>query len=508
MNFALIGDDSEILPLVSAIAGRPTNRLECAALVGELASDLRSIAPAIRLLPRWDAILTAGQIDAVLVCGSDDAILEAARQLAAAGNPLMILPRSAQGSTWIYELSLIRDEGNAWIVPIFVDRALPGFERIRAAIDAGALGRPLYFRIDREMQTAADTGHPGLSKVALEDALLHDADLLRSLGGDYSRVTAGLSGAVDDRVAAAAITLSGEGLPEATWMVRGTTSPSRFNLVIAGERGEIAVTAASDPPAWSVRTERVTLPDFDESLWTDDGSAALDSIERLLARRAEGNRPAVSSSANLRASHSDRSDAAAWTDLVRAFEVVDAARVSVRRRRAIDLHSETASERNLFKSQMTALGCLTLTLTLLGVLFLLLLMPMLDARSRDQIEADRAGSIVRRDEFKPQSAELNESGIEHLHRLVPPMGGTRFPVLVETSPSSDDRALNEKRHDVVVDTLKKRGVDDAPQRTQVVPIVGEWYPQALRFVRVLVFAPLALFLVLQFFVFLTRPGAR
>ncbi len=149
-------------------------------------------------------------------------------------------------------------------MPIFGDRALPGFERIRAALDAGALGRPLYLRIDREMQTAAETGHPGLPKVDLEDALLHDADLLRSLGGDYSRVTAGLSGAVDDRVAAAAITLSGEGLPEATWIVRGTTSPSRFNLVVAGERGEIAVSAASDPPAWSVRTERVALPEFEE----------------------------------------------------------------------------------------------------------------------------------------------------------------------------------------------------------------------------------------------------
>ena len=109
---------------------------------------------------------------------------------------------------------------------------------------------------------------------------------------------------------------------------------------------------------------------------------------------------------------------------------------------------------------------------------------------------------------KPQSAELNESGIDHLHRLVPRMGESRFPVLVETAPSSDNRALNQKRHDVVVDALKKLGVDDAAQRTQVVPIVGEWYPQALRFVRVLVFAPLALFLVLQFFVFLTRPGAR
>ena len=43
---------------------------------------------------------------------------------------------------------------------------------------------------------------------------------------------------------------------------------------------------------------------------------------------------------------------------------------------------------------------------------------------------------------------------------------------------------------------------------QVVPIVGEWYPPVLRVVRVLAFAPLALFLVLQLFVFLTRPAAR
>jgi hypothetical protein len=194
--------------------------------------------------------------------------------------------------------------------------------------------------------------------------------------------------------------------------------------------------------------------------------------------------------------------------LVCAFETVDAARLSVRRRRAIDLHSEAASERNSFKSHMTALGCLTLTLTLVGVLFLLLLMPLLDARSRDQIEAERAGGIVRRDEFKPQSAELNESGIEHLRLLAPRMGETRFPVLIEQASASEDRALNQKRQDVVVDAIKKHGVDDAAQRTQVVPIVGQWYPQALRIVRVLVFAPLGLFLVLQVLVFLTRPAAR
>jgi predicted dehydrogenase len=508
MKFALIGDDPDILPLTSAIAASQTHRLDCAALIGSLDARLRKVAPALRVLPRWDAILTAGQIDAVLVCGSDDLVLEAARQVASAGNRLLILPRSAQGSTWIYELSLIRDEGNAWIAPIFVDRALPGFQRIRAALDAGLLGRPLYLRIDREIRAESDAAGPVLPKETVEDALLHDVDLLRYLGGDYSRVTAGWSGANDDRVAAAAITLSGEDLPEATWMARGTTSPPRWGLVIAGEKGEISVSASGDPVAWSVRTERISgaPPDLDASLWSDEGPAVFAAIERLLPRRADTSR--ADSRRSEAEGSPERTDAAAWTDLVRAFEVIDAARVSVRRRRAIDLHSETASERNLFKSQMTALGCLTLTLTLVGGLFLLLLMPMLDARSRDQIEAERAGAIVRRSEFNAQGAALHESGIEHLRQLAPHMGETRFPVLIEPTAAADDPALNQKRRDVVIDALKKQGVDDAAQRTQIVPIVGEWYPQALRILRVLVFAPLALFLVLQFFVFLTRPGAR
>ncbi|HET6328749.1 MAG TPA: hypothetical protein VFG04_28960 [Planctomycetaceae bacterium] len=508
MKFALIGDDPEILPLLSAIAASPTHRLDCATLVGSLDARLREVAPTVRVLPRWDAIVTTGQIDAVLVCGSDEVVLEAAKQLASAGSRLLILPRSAQGSTWIYELSLIRDEGNAWIAPIFIDRTLPGFQRIRAALDTGALGRPLYLRIDREIKAQSDAAGPVLPKETVEDALLHDVDLLRNLGGDYSRVTAGLSGAFDNHVAAAAITLSGEALPEATWMVRGTASSPRWSLVIAGEKGEISVTGAGDPAAWSVRTERIAVSpaDLNESHWLDEGAALLAGIERLLAPRSEPSRLDTERSEVVVSR--ERTDAAAWTDLVRAFEVIDAARVSVRRRRAIDLHSETASERNLFKSQMTAFGCLTLTLTLVGVLFLLLLMPMLDARSRDQIEAERAGGIVRRSEFTPQAAELNELGLQHLRQLAPRMGETRFPVLVEPTTAADDRALNQKRRDSVVDALKKHGVDDAAQRTQVTPIVGEWYPQALRVLRVAVFAPLALFLALQFFVLLTRPGAR
>jgi hypothetical protein len=494
MKFALIGDDPQVLPVIRAIAGNEAHSLEGAALLGNLESQLHSVAPGARLLPRWDAILTSGPIDALLVCGHHESVLEAARQIAAAGTSLLILPQSAQGSTWIYELSLIRDEGNVWIVPIFARRAVAGFKQLRSHVDAGTLGKLLYLRIDCELAAGPDASGPLVSKRLVDNALLQDVDLLRFFGGDYSRVTAGHSGAVGDQVAAATATLAGEGLPEATWMTRGTSGEPYWNLVIAGERGEIAVTAAGNPVSWSAHAKRVSIPaaDLDASLWSDEGGAALASIERLFSHRAEPG----------------RRDAAAWTNLVRAFEVVDAARVSIRRRRAIDLHSETASERNLFKSQMTAFGCLTLTLTLVGVLFLLLLMPLLDVRSRAQIEAERADAIVRRDEFKPQSAELNESGADHIRQLAAHLGESRFPILIEQSPGSDDRGLDQRRRDFVTNAIKKDGGPDATERTQVAPIVGEWYPQALRVVRVLVFAPLALFLALQALVFLTRPSAR
>ena len=136
MKFALLGDDPRILPLVRAIAADESHSLESAALLGPLEPKVRTAAQSVRVLPRWDAILTGAPVDAVLVCGNSEPVLEAARQIAAAGNSLLILPRSDQGSTWIYELSLIRDEGSVWIAPIFVRRALAGFQEIRSLIES------------------------------------------------------------------------------------------------------------------------------------------------------------------------------------------------------------------------------------------------------------------------------------------------------------------------------------------------------------------------------------
>ena len=279
----------------------------------------------------------------------------------------------------------------------------------------------------------------------------------------------------------------GEGRPEATWTVHGSSEGPSWKLVVAGEKGEFSLTAEEKAPDWSVRTERVSLP-------VQTNVTAFDEGERVLQSLTEGTHEA--------------SCAADWNDLVRAFEIVDAARASARRRRAIDLHLETTSERNIFKSHMTAVGCLLLTFTLVGVVFLLLVMPLFDGRSRTQLEAQRADAIIRVTDFAPATATLNVKGTAHVRRIASRMEESRFPVLIAEIRGADGLRLSQRRRDAVIAQLKKEGVKDAGERTQIESIVGEWYPHVLQFVRVLAFLPLGLFLILQAFVFLTRPATK
>src|SRR5262249_50937073 len=65
-----------------------------------------------------------------------------------------------------------------------------------------------------------------------------------------------------------------------------------------------------------------------------------------------------------------------WPEMVKAFETVDATHRSVARRRTIELHFEPMSERAMFKTQMTAIGCTVLMATLLLVLLYLMVASM------------------------------------------------------------------------------------------------------------------------------------
>lgn len=349
MNFALLGHDPAVLPLVSAIAADSRHALTHVALSGHLQGELMRLVPRARVCANWDELLLEERLNAVVVAGHAEGLLEGARQLAAAGKPLVVLPSADQGLDWVYQLTLVRDDTRVLLVPIFPQQGRPAVRRALELIQDGQLGTLLHLQFERERPpTEPAAGPPLLEREEIERELLPDVDLLRAFGGDYDQVTAVHSGTVGPRVSVATVTLAGRNLPEATWTLRAAES-ARWSLKVTGVGGQLTLeyNGADDEPVLLLGGVRQDLSGSPG----DNGTALLALVEQALS--GERVRPN-------------------WSDLTRAFEIVDATRRSIARRRTIDLHFETTSERSLFKTQMTAIGCGVLVFTLFAVVLLLI----------------------------------------------------------------------------------------------------------------------------------------
>ncbi|MCH7989309.1 MAG: hypothetical protein IID46_09195 [Planctomycetes bacterium] len=365
MNFALLGDDLAVLPVVQAIKDHPQHDLTHAALASTLQAELMTSAPSVRIVDGWEDLMAAASVDAVLVAGSSPAVLEGAKQLAASGIPLLLFPRAEQEATLIYELSLIHDDINVPLFPVIPLRFHSKLKQVRELIQSGVLGAILHMQMQREVQTGNDKQPSSLLSWAdVDAALLQDADLLRSLGGHYNRVTALAAGTVEDRFALMTVTLAGDNLPEATWSLKTVSSQAGWQLSLTAENGSVLLSGENDPSSITLKTEGVELSSNPDSESENGiGSEILAQFEKAVTgQSAQPN----------------------WTGLMRAFETVEATHRSVRRRRTIELHFESQSERSLFKTQMTAIGCGVLTLTFFAVLVVLLIGAMFDPEKMSQ----------------------------------------------------------------------------------------------------------------------------
>lgn len=338
MRLALLCDDLAVAPWLNAVADDPNHELSLAATLTESASQLIRDRRGIRLTSRWEDLVQS--FDAVLVGGSDERELEAIKQLANAGQRLLFLPNTAQGSTFIYELSLIRDDNRVSLLPAVWHRCDPVLAALRNELRSGSFGQVHLLQVQREFISSEPSST--LPQADVDAALLLDLDLLRWLSGDYDQVTALRTAAGDNLVRTQSVKLSGRGLPEATWDAHaGTVAACRF--VIQTDQG-------------SVRLERQG-----EGNWvatTPDG------------KRQEGDQiRAVREYLHLASTNAVLP--MGWPELVKLYETTDATHRSVRRRRTIDLHFEPMSERAIFKTQMTAMGCGVLIATFLMVLIYL-----------------------------------------------------------------------------------------------------------------------------------------
>lgn len=485
MNFAVLGDHPAVLSLVRAIAAAPEHRVEHVALADQLLPQLLEIAPGIRVHSDWDELLLAASLDMALVAGHSDDVLFAARQLAAGGKPLVLFPDAAQGSTFIYELTLIRDDANVLLFPVFPLRFDPSLKRLKDLLRIGALGDVVHIQIERELPPSSG-GTLLLTPDDVDAALLHDADVLRFLGGNYNQVTALYTGRTESGLSMATVTLAGSQLAEASWSARTGNHPMR-RLTVTGQSGTAVVEFGNG------RSElRLTVGENEQAFAAP--ASAMEFGPELLKQIED----AV-------AEESVQPD---WTDATRAFEIVDGAHRSLTRRRTIDLHFETTSERSIFKTQMTAIGCGVLVFTLLALVAFLIVGTLLDNRDEVVVRADAAGFLIRADEFDERSADLTPQGRQHVRRIAPRMDDRTIPVVIEESDEAGVAGLNEQRRQTVIKELKALGVDEAADRTVVASTGGQIFGRFLQFARFLWLLPLLVFLLLQLLLFIAKPSVQ
>jgi predicted dehydrogenase len=355
MRFALFCDDPLARPVVDALSEQVDgHQLTHAVRVSPKADELLHGRSRISFVEHWENLLVDKTIDAVLVGGSDPQILEGAKQLATAGIPMLFVPQAAQGSTFVYELSLIRDDNRVSLYPLLRHRFDAAVRRLQGALKAQELGRVQFLQLERVVSREAE-GMP-VSQSEVDAELLRDVDLLRWLMGDYNQITGLRTAATSDGVQMQSVVLAGRSLPEANWSIRPAIGTSRWHLTVRGEKGVAEL---------------------------DRDGALTDWVCHLGGERVAGDERSTSrgilhafASATAHAQRDDTPEHGVnreWGELVKCFETVDATHRSVARRRTIDLHFEPMSERAIFKTQMTAIGCgllvgtFLLTLCYLGI---------------------------------------------------------------------------------------------------------------------------------------------
>ena len=489
MKFALLGWNSKIVPLLRAVSADSRHAFTIAAEVpNDSLAELLAAAPGIRVLQSWEELLVDSAADVTLVAGDSENVQAGAKQLAADGRTLALLLQASQGSAFIYELTLTHDDNRVPLLPVSSLPVHPLAIKLHEAIERGDLGQIMLQRVERSVAAdAQQVGRKssGLTRDDVDGALFDDVPLLRFLGGNYNRITAVHSGSEETGITLATVTLGGNDLAEATWTARTGQAP--WKLEVTGSSGS-AILELNDDGAGTLIVSSSNSGSKSDATLTDDGSRIGESQLASLEQSLEDS-----------ARH--------WAEMTRAFETVEATHTSLRRRRTIDLFFETTSERSIFKSQMTAVGCGLIMLTLFGLVAFLLLRAFVDSSSRLQRNAEADNRVVQDSEFIAGTAQLNKSGLKHVSEISREVQQSAETIFVMPDREASDDAMNEGRVASVVKALFEAGHSDSAAFVKIASVPHPATQILLKVLRFLWIAPLLLFLLLQSLLFVTKPSS-
>ena len=358
MKLGLLGIDARIAEVVSAAVARGD--------VVAVGCDLPSASPLVTAVaaavprdPSWQPLLDPQVCDAVLVGGDgwNDSRAEGVRALVQAGRTLLLSHPLVLSMLWAYELDMIRGDSGAVLIPFLPDRLHPFIRRLQERIEAGLAGADPLGPVETIMM---ERRLPDRSRDAVLRVLAVDADLVRVLAGDPSRLST--LGAADADAAwnTLAVGFSGPTQVPVRWqVVRGERPGLRISLVHA--QGSNVVDIPDDAldgarptgrTPWTWNGAPAESPAFDR------GAVMLDELHGV--RQATVVAPA------------------AWPDAARAIELAETVPRSLAKGRSIDLHQEEFSELGTFRGTMASLGCGLI----LAALFLLVLATLVGGIAR------------------------------------------------------------------------------------------------------------------------------
>ncbi len=330
LRLATFGCDEDVLEIVeTAIQQEGWDLVACHA-PDTYRARLQALALPAEVGEHWESLLSGEGVDAVIVAArtaQDESHDDALRKLVNANLPLLVVMPACEAIVG-FELDMIRADHAGIIRPYYKNRQHAVWRQFVSLLrDRGEITQLVFER-----------------RLADEDQLVRDIDMIQAIAGPIQKVSAMGSQPEDGTLRGVSINMTSE----SGILVRWTNVPlpdadARLSAYTAS--GEVALTI-STKGAWSLESGKTPLEPVDAS--------AESSVSFVLREFEQSVRT--------------RQDRGQWMSVCRAMDIAEIVPTCLRRGKTMEFHNEQHSEASSFKGIMAAGGCGMLLLTLATIL--------------------------------------------------------------------------------------------------------------------------------------------
>jgi hypothetical protein len=323
------------MKLLQEIEGSGAHGLAVLYVSGELAQQLIDRCLPVRTAASAEEAAYSPESEAVIVAAAtSEECVAVARNASQAGKPVIVFPPDDVSAATVFELLLLLEESTVAVVPVMARSQLSSLEggRHQLPIDVSSV-RQVQLDVALPAVPEGDQTSERAER-QLRDAMIDGLDWIDATGLKYSQITVLDSRATDGSLLSRLVTLNAgteaeRPLPPATLTIRPSVD-------------------AVAPPALRVIADSNSVAEFA----VDPHRSLLPTLTKLME---------------------SRETCSAWLEsFASTLELSEAAGRSLRRRRTVDVHFDSGSERGVFKSQMTAIGCGVLSFMLISLVALLI----------------------------------------------------------------------------------------------------------------------------------------